>query len=153
MPDSSMLRLWSCLPIVRHSLTYRTEGSSMTNLPLLRRAWLMLLTLVFSLLSVGRAEAVIFFSNEIERPIDWTLMAGSQRVGIAEEIRVRIGTGSWEERHVLSVGTAIHFGFGAVTVPCRLPVFVTGVAGAVFAVFMLAMLPSLRRRWSMSRGL
>ena len=124
----------------------------MTNLRLLRRAWLLLLTLVFSLLSMSRAEAIMFYSVKIERPIDWTFMSGANRVGIAEEIRVRIGTGSWEEREVLSVGTAIHFGFGAVTVPCRLPVFVTGVVGAVFAVVMLAMLPSLRRRWTMSRG-
>ncbi|MBC8114761.1 MAG: hypothetical protein H7062_10315 [Candidatus Saccharimonas sp.] len=115
------------------------------------RAWLMLLTLVFGLLSVGRAEAVIFFSDEIERPIDWTLMSGTERIGIAEEIRVRIGTGSWESREVLSVGTAIHVGFGAVTIPCRLVVFVTAVVGSVFAVVVLAMLPSLRRRWSVSR--
>lgn len=118
----------------------------------LRRAWLMLLTLVFSLLSMGRAEAMMIYSNEIERPIDWTFMSGSQRVGIAEEIKVIIGAGSWDSREVLSVGTAIHFGFGAVTVPCRLPVFVMAVVGSVFAVGVLAMLPNLRRRWGMSRG-
>ncbi len=123
----------------------------MTNLPLLRRAWLMLLTLVFSLLSIARAEAIMFYSDKIERPIDWTFMSGTERVGIAEEVRVRIGTGSWEERHVLSVGTAIHFGFGAVTVPCRLPVFVTAVVGFIIGVVVLSMLPSLRRRWGMSR--
>ena len=38
----------------------------MTNLRLLRRAWLMLLTLVFSLLPMCRAEAIIFFSDEID---------------------------------------------------------------------------------------
>ena len=124
----------------------------MTQLRLLRRAGLMRLTLIISLLSMSRAEAIMFYSDKIERPIDWTFMSGTERIGIAEEIRVRIGTGSWEEREVLSVGTAIHFGFGAVTVPCRLLVFVTGVVGAVFAVVMLAMLPSLRRRWTMSRG-
>ena len=111
----------------------------------------MQLTLAFSLLSVGRAEAVIFYSNEIERPIDWTLMSGTVRVGIAEEIRVTIGTGSWESREVLSVGTAIHFGFGSVTVPCRLVVFVTAVVGSIIGVVVLSMLPSLRRRWVMSR--
>ncbi len=123
----------------------------MTNLRMFRRAWLMLLTLVFSLLSMSRAEAIMFYSNKIERPIDWTFLSGTERVGIAEEVKVRIGTGSWESREVLSVGTAIHFGFGAVTVPCRLPVFVTAVIGFIIGAAVLAMLPSLRRRWSVSR--
>ena len=123
----------------------------MTNLRLLRRAWLMLLTLVLSLLSMGRAEAMMFYFEETERPIDWTLMSGTKRVGVAEEIRVRIGTGSWESRDVLSVGTAVHFGFGAVTVPCRLMVFVTAVVGSIIGAVVLSMLPSLRRRWGMSR--
>ena len=123
----------------------------MTKPCLLRRAWLMLLTLVFSLLSMARAEAIMFYSDEIERPIDWTLMSGTVRVGIAEEVRVRIGSGSWESHEVLSVGTAIHFGLGVVTVPCRLPVFVTAVVGFIIGVVVLTVLPSLRRRWAMSR--
>lgn len=123
----------------------------MTKLCLFRRAWLMLLTLVFSLLLMSRAEAIMFLSDEIERPIDWTFVSGTERVGIAEEIRVRIGTGSWESREVLSVGTAIHFGFGVVTVPCRLVMFVTAVVGSIIGAVVLAMLPSLRRRWAMSR--
>ena len=116
----------------------------------LRRAWLMLLTLVFSLLSMGRAEAIVFFSEEISRPIDWTLMSGTVQVGIAEEVRVRIGSGSWESREVLSVGTVIHFGFGAVTVPCWLVVFVTAVVCSIIGAVVLSMLPSRRRRWGMS---
>ena len=124
----------------------------MTQLRLLRRTGLMLLTLIISLLSMSRAEAIMFYSDKIERPIDWTFMSGTERIGIAEEIRVRIGTGSWEEREVLSVGTAIHFGFGSVTVPCRLRMFVVAVVGSIVGAIVLSMLPSLRRRWNMSRA-
>ena len=119
-----------------------------------RRALLVLLVMTVSLFSPDRADAMYSEWREIERPIDWRLSLGQHEFGIAEEIHVRkwFWSGEFEDgREVQSVGTAIHFGFGAVTVPCRLVVFVTAVVGSIVGVVVLAMLPSLRRRWVMKQ--
>jgi hypothetical protein len=90
--------------------------------------------------------------EETERPVDWRVGLGRHQFGIAEEVRVKKWFfNEYDGREVLSLGTAIHFGFGAVTVPCRLPVFATTSVGVIVGAIVLAMLPSLRRRWVMSR--
>ena len=119
---------------------------------LTRRALLLLLVMTVSLFSPGRADALSMQWNVIERPVDWRLSLSGRDFGIAEEVHVK----KWflnrhDGREVQSVGTAIHFGFGAVTVPCRLVVFVTATVGFVIGVVVLAMLPSLRRRWVMKQ--
>ena len=117
-----------------------------------RRALLVLLVMTVSLFSPDRADAMYSEWREIERPIDWRLSLGQHEFGIAEEIHVRKWFfNEYDGREVQSVGTAIHFGFGAVTVPCRLVVFVTAVVGSIVGVVVLAMLPSLRRRWVMKQ--
>ena len=119
---------------------------------LTRRALVVLLVMTVSLFSPGRADALSMQWNVIERPVDWRLSLSGRDFGIAEEVHVK----KWllnrhDGREVQSVGTAIHFGFGAVTVPCRLVEFVTAVVGSIIGVVVLAMLPSQRRRWGMSR--
>ena len=117
-----------------------------------RRALLVLLVMTVSLFSPDRADALIIQWNVIERPVDWRLSLSGRDFGIAEEVHVK----KWlfkrhAGREVQSVGTAIHFGFGAITVPCRLVVFVTATVGFVIGVVVLAMLPNLRRRWVMKQ--
>ena len=119
----------------------------MTQSPRLGRVWLVLLALVFCLLPTERAEAVIFFDVQIERPIDLTVAVGSGRFGIAEEHKVRICSGSWESREVLSVGTAIHFGSRSVTVPTRLSVLIVVSVGLCLVALILTSLSCLARRW------
>lgn len=102
----------------------------MTNSKHLRAGWLLLLAIAFSLLPVSRAEAMYMESKEIERPIDWTVVSGSGRYGIAEEHLVR----KWffnehDGKEELSVGTAFHFGNAAITVPIRLTVLVFVLVG------------------------
>ncbi len=125
----------------------------MRTVATIRRMLFVSMAMAVSLFSPGRADAMYSEWREIERPVDWRVSLGQREFGIAEEVHVKKSFFSEmdEVREVLSVGTAIHFGFGAVTVPCRLAMFVTAVVGSVFAVVVLAMLPSLRRRWSMSR--
>ena len=90
--------------------------------------------------------------EETERPVDWRVGLGGREFGIAEEVHVKKSFfNRFDGREVLSSGTAIHFGFGVVTVPCRLMVFVTAVVGILIGVIVLAMLPSLRRRGVVSR--
>ena len=126
----------------------------MTKPWVIRSARLTMLTLVFvGVFMVRQADAMMIYYQQIERPIDWTFMSGVQRIGIAEEIHVKIGSGSWESRDVLSVGTAVHFGFGAVTIPCRLVVFMSAFVGSIIGMIALTMLPSLRRRWELGREL
>ena len=115
---------------------------------LTRRALVVLLVMTVSLFSPGRADALSMQWNVIERPVDWRLSLSGRDFGIAEEVHVK----KWllnrhDGREVQSVGTAIHFGFGAVTVPCRFVEFVTAVVGSIIGVVVLAMLPGLRRRW------
>ena len=117
----------------------------------IRRMLFVLLALALPLFSPGRANALYMEWREIERPVDWRVSVGQHSVGIAEEVHVR----KWflnehDGREIQSVGTAIHYGFGTFTVPCRLVVFVTAVVGSIFAVVVLSMLPSLRRRWAMN---
>ena len=70
--------------------------------------------------SSSRADALYMEGKSIERPIDWTLKVGNREFGIAEEVHVRVWFfNEHDGREVLSVGTAICFGVGAVTVPSR----------------------------------
>ena len=119
----------------------------MTQSPRLGRVWLVLLAPAFCLLPAQRAEALIFIDERIERPIDLTVAVGSARFGIAEEHKVRICSGSWESREVLSVGTAIHFGDRSVTVPTRLSVLIVVSVGLFLGAMILTSLSRLARRW------
>ena len=114
-----------------------------------RRLFPVLLTVAMALFSTSRADALSMSGTSVQRRIDWTIQLSGAEVGIAEEQVVQwwIGGHTYGEK-VQSVGTAIHFGFGVVTVPCRLPVFVTAVVGFIMGVVVLAMLPSLRQRWA-----
>ena len=114
-----------------------------------RRLFPVLLAVAMALFSTSRADALFMSGTSVQRRIDWTIQLSGAEVGIAEEQVVQwwiAGIGHGEK--VQSVGTAIHFGFGTVTAPCRLPVFVTAVVGFIMGVVVLAMLPSLRQRWA-----
>ena len=116
-----------------------------------RRLFPVLLAVAMALFSTSRADALSDWGMSVQRRIDWTIQLSGAEVGIAEEQVVQwwIG-GRVHGEKVQSVGTAIHFGFGTVTVPCRLVVFVTAVVGSIIGVVVLSMLPSLRQRWGMS---
>ena len=123
-----------------------------TTVEQIHRMLFVSLSFVLPLFSPGNADAMFMQWQEIERPVDWRLSLSGREFGIAEEVHVKKWFfNEYDGREVQSVGTAIHFGFGAVTVPCRLMVFVVSVAGTIIGAVVLSMLPSLRRRWGMSR--
>jgi hypothetical protein len=126
----------------------------METAALTRRALVVLLAVGASLFSFGRADAMYSWDLVVERPVDWTLSFGDREFGVAEEVVVKhwFSTKSPHQgREVQSVSTAIHFGFGSVSVPCRFMVFVVCAVTLVIGAVALSMLPSLRRRWGMSR--
>lgn len=114
-----------------------------------RRVLVVLVAMAVWLARPDRAEALFMVWNEIERQVDWTVVSGGGRYGIAQEHLVK----KWflnehDGREELSVGTAIHFGTGSVTVPCRLRVLIAVGVGTLVAAAASLMLPGLMRRWS-----
>ena len=89
---------------------------------------------------------------DIRHVIDWTAQIGGTKVGVVEyQVVFTPGTGG--DSVVMGAGTVLYFGFGEIRVPCRLVAFVVVVVGSVVGAVLLSMLPSLRRRWIMSRAL
>lgn len=87
-----------------------------------------------SLLAPDYAHADYSEWQKVERQIDWTAPVAGGRIGIAEERYIRMWSfNEFDGRIILGVRTTIHYGFGVVSVPCRLWVFVAFLATILIA--------------------
>lgn len=115
----------------------------------MRLGFPVLLAAALSLFSSSQVDAS---GLEIRSVIDWTAQIGGAKVGLVEyQIDFFPGTGG--DSKVVGAGMVLYFGFGEIRVPCRLAAFVVVVVGSIVGAVLLSMLPSLRRRWIMSRSL